>query len=54
MQPPSEGLDGSRHSRNGASSHALDGSRQSPRHALDGSRHSRNGASPRNADGARA
>ena len=37
MQPPNEGLDGSRRSRNGAS----------PRHALDGSRHS----SPRNAAG---
>ena len=35
MQPPSEGLDGSRRSRNGAS----------PRHALDGSRHSN--ATPR-------
>jgi hypothetical protein len=55
MQSQRNGLDGSRHSRNGASSHALDGSRHSrngasPRHALDGSRHSRNGASPRNAE----
>jgi hypothetical protein len=40
MQPQRNGLDGSRHSRNGAS----------PRHALDGSRHSRNGASPRHAE----
>ena len=41
MSSQSNGLDGSRHSRNGAS----------PRHALDGSRHSRGSrnASPRNA-----
>ena len=40
MQSQRNGLDGSRHSRNGASSHALDGSRHS-----NGSRN----ASPRNA-----